>query len=30
VDEERLHEVSTSTMELRREMQWTSATTPSR
>src|SRR5712664_2192469 len=30
VDEERLREVTTSTMELRREMQWSSATTPSR
>ena len=30
VDEERLHDVTTSTMELRREMQWSSVTTPSR
>src|SRR6266851_2269356 len=30
VDEERLREVTTSTMELRREMQWTSPTTASR
>jgi len=30
VDEERLREVTTSTTELRREMQWSSATTPSR
>jgi O-succinylbenzoate synthase len=30
VDAERLQEVTTSTTELRREMQWSSATTPSR